>query len=90
MKNYNSRKWLNPEDSHFTGSIVCFDGDVCNHGRPQERYTFVEIASCHTKVKLHSNKNDGADATKEFIGKLEILITELQSFQDYLILKEYP
>lgn len=90
MEQYNKRVWLNPPDSHFTGSIVCFDGEVFNQGRPKEQYTFVEISSCRAKVKLHSNKNDGEHSTKEFISKLEILITELQAFQDYLILKEYP
>jgi hypothetical protein len=55
---YNSRQWLNGIGSHFTGSIVCHDGVVKNQGRPAERYTFLELASCHGKVRLHTQQGE--------------------------------
>jgi hypothetical protein len=73
--------WLNEIDSHFTGAVVCHDGVVANQGKPAERYTFVEIASCHGKVRLHADKNFGMSA---FIAKLELLQSELSYFIDYL------
>jgi hypothetical protein len=78
---YNSRVWLNPPSSHFTGSVVCHDGVVTNQDRPAARYTFVEVSSCHGKVRLHTDKNFGMS---EFITKLETLRDEIDAFVDYL------
>lgn len=84
-QNYNRRIWLNPETSHFTGSIVCHDGVVSNQGKPPERYAFLELSSCHGKIKLHADKNDGALATKLFINKLLVLRTETDRFIHHLL-----
>jgi len=56
--NYNRRIWLNQETSHYTGSIVCFDGeDLENRGQTLSRYTFVEISDCHGKIRIHRDNN---------------------------------
>lgn len=86
MTKYNKRIWLNPESSHFTGSLVCHDGIVSNQGKPPERYTFVELASCHGKVRLHTDKNSGREVQQlaEFIAKINLMQNELQKFREYL------
>lgn len=83
-RSYNRRAWLNPPQSHFTGTVVCHDGVVSNQGRAPERYSFVEISSCHGKVKLHADKNDGEDQDFQFLKKIDLLILELTDFRDHL------
>jgi hypothetical protein len=78
---YNKRTWLNSEDSHYTGSVCCHDGVVSNRGKPAERYTFLEIASCHTKARIHTDDNLTLD---EYIIKLELLNFEIQQFINHL------
>jgi hypothetical protein len=79
---YNRRIWLNPEDCHFTGSMVCFDGkDVINQGKLLDRYTFVEVASCHGKVRIHTDANSDMQA---FVEKLRNMVDELNFFIDHL------
>lgn len=85
MKSYNKRTWLNPTDSHYTGSIVCHDNIVINQGKPAERYTFVEISSCHTKLKLHPDANDGEFKTAMFVRKLHLLSRELLELAEHLL-----
>jgi len=79
---WNERAWLNDRDSHFTGSMVCFDGEnVINQGKLLDRYTFVEIASCHTKVRIHADANSSMEA---FIEKLRVMRSELDGFLYHL------
>jgi hypothetical protein len=79
---YNRREFINDKDSHFTGSIVCFDGkNVINQGKVLPRYTFAEIASCHAKVRLHRDDNQPMSA---FIDKIRHVEQELRFFADYL------
>ena len=80
--NYNTRTWLNPPHSHFTGSIVCFDGtEIINQGKQLERYTFVEVASCHSKIRIH---NDSNLTPQDFIDKLYLMRAELSKFIQHL------
>lgn len=80
--NYNIRLNLNPETSHYTGSIACVDvEDVINQGKFTERYTFVEIADCHGKVRIHKDPNL---EMKEYIHKLRLLSVELMRFSTFL------
>ena len=81
MEKYNKRIWLNDENSHFTGSMVFHDNVVSNQGRPAERYTFIEIASCHAKVRIHTDLNQ---TEKEFIEKLEMMRDEIDNFITHL------
>jgi|LakMenEpi03Aug12_release.lakeMendotaPanAssembly.Ray.scaffolds.fasta_scaffold879730_2 hypothetical protein len=81
MEKYNKRVWLNPEDSHFTGSVVFHDGVVSNQGRPAERYTFMEVASCHAKVRIHTDLNF---TLNEYIDKLKLMRDEIDKFIEHL------
>ena len=79
---YNSRQFLNPPSSHYTGSLVCFDGtEVINQGKELERYTFVEVSDCHGKVRLHKDNNL---LMRDFILKLRFMAHELNQFANHL------
>lgn len=77
METYNKRTWLNSEDSHYTGSVCCHDGVVSNRGKPAERYTFLELADCHGKSRIHYDANLDMPA---FIDKLKLLRSEIDAF----------
>lgn len=80
--NYNVRTNLNPETSHYTGSVACVDvEDVINQGKFTNRYTFVEIADCHGKVRIHKDPNL---EMKDFLTKLRLLSFELSAFANFL------
>lgn len=79
---WNNRVWLNSLDSHYSGSIVTFDGtNLLNRGKKLERYTFIEISDCHGKVRIH--KDDNLDM-RDFIEKLRLLETEIREFRLHL------
>ena len=79
---YNRRIWLNSVDSHYTGSITCCDAmNIVNRGKFMERYSFIEIADCHGKIRLHTDDNF---PLTEFIAKLRILEWELREFREHL------
>lgn len=67
--------WLNSDDSAATGSVVCYDGYI-----DEERVSFIEIASCHSKTRLHLYKDSNP---KEFLNKLMLLQDELGEFIKY-------
>lgn len=80
--NYNVRTNLNPETSHYTGSVACVDVEkVINQGKFTDRYTFVEIADCHGKVRIHKDPNLSLE---EYIIKLRLLATAIGRFSDFL------
>lgn len=79
---YNKRTWLNSIESDSTGSVVCYDGEVTDldtfRKYPQ---TFIEIADCRRKIRLHMNSDD----TREmFIDKMKLLKEEIELFIDHL------
>lgn len=78
---YKSETWLNTKDSPSTGSLVCYDGDIEYSDDGEQPCTFVEIADCHSKVRLHQVHTD---STEEFIKKLDLLIIHLTKFRNYL------
>ena len=78
---YKSETWLNNEDSPSTGSIVCYDGDIEYSDDGEQPCVFIEIADCHNKVRLHQSHTD---TTKEFVNKIDFLITELTRFRNHL------
>lgn len=81
MKKYNTRVWLNPIESHYTGSVVAHDGIVSNRSKPPARYTFLELSDCHGKSRIHYDDNLDMDA---FIQKLTILRSEIDNFISHL------
>jgi hypothetical protein len=79
---YNERIWLNEDDSHYTGSIVLFDGEsIINQGKLIDRYSFVEISSCHGKVRIHNDYNHPLGV---YIKKIATLEDELRKYREYL------
>lgn len=84
---YNERQFINPEDSHYTGSLCCFDGIVSNQGKASRRYTFIELADCHDKVRIHTDDNAGNqdESIMQYIEKLDKVIKQMQKFQLHLI-----
>ena len=77
------REWLNPPGSDFTSSVVAFHGlsewTTDGVGRPA---TFLEIADCHCKVRLHrANSQPLSEFVVKLIrlrGVLDRFILELQ------------
>ena len=85
MEKYNKRTWLNPVESHYTGSITCHDGVVSNRGKPPERYTFLELSDCHQKSRIHFDNNL---EMVDFINKLKLVRNEIDNFIEHLEGKE--
>jgi hypothetical protein len=73
---YSSRKWLNPDESAATGSVVCYDGTLDG-----EIVRFMELASCNFKARLHQYKDC---SEQEYIQKLTDLRDELTKYIDHL------
>ncbi len=77
---YNRRTWLNPTNSDSTGSIVAYDGMVTCDGESVNS-TFLEIADCRSKVRLHLTSDD---SRCQFIAKMELLRDEIDLFISHL------
>lgn len=78
---YNTRTWLNPSDSSSTRGIVCFDG-ITTRQNKEEHNMFIEVVSCHNKVRLHKCNYD---STEDFIEKLRKMRNELDKFIIHLM-----
>lgn len=82
-KAFVKRAWLNPPEHSATGSIVTFDGESAwmdDKGNPLHT-TFVEIADCHGKVRLHQGE---ADTRENFAAKVCLLRDTLSEFIEHL------
>jgi hypothetical protein len=77
MDTYNKRTWLNKETSDLTGSVVAFDGRLIDYKGNDYQSTFLEIADCKNKIRLHITSDD---TVTDFIDKLELLKSEIESF----------
>lgn len=77
---YKTQTWLNPVDSSSTGSIVCYDGDI-EYTEGLSYCTFVEIADCHSKVRLHRSHTDSHE---DFVEKVDSMIDALVRFRHHL------
>lgn len=77
---YNCRIWLNSENSRSTGSVVCFDGKT-EFSDGAARDSFIEIADCHGKVRIHKTSDD---SVTEFIQKLSSMRNEIDFFINHL------
>lgn len=79
---YNKRTWLNKENSPSIGSVVAFDGDV-KYSDGIERTTFLALSDCGKTIKLSRN----TESIEDFIDKMKLLKSEIDSFIDYLTQK---
>jgi hypothetical protein len=84
MDTYNKRTWLNKETSDLTGSVVAFDGRLIDYKGNDYQSTFLEIADCDNKIRLHITSDD---TVQDFIDKLTLLKTNIEEFIDHLIEK---
>jgi len=84
MKKYNKRLWLNDDLSSYTGSVAAYSGKV-NWGGEKRKASFLEIADCQSKVKIHSGKQNNG---KKYIKKLKKLRTFIDNFISFLEKKE--
>jgi hypothetical protein len=74
-KRISKRVWLNPDESSSTGSVVVYSGPA--YWNKKKKTSFVEIADCLGKVRLH--KSD-LDTEKQFIEKVKLLRDTLDWF----------
>jgi len=85
MKTFNKRVWLNRPDSPSTGSIVVFDGEIqWRSDRPIERESWLEVADCHCKVRLHRCYED---TQSDFLKKVETMRDVLDEYINHLKIK---
>jgi len=82
MKNYSVREWLNGEGSSSTGSVVAFKGEA-NWGFKDvpAKTSFLEIADCTNKVRLHQSRYD---TNVKFLFKMKKLKNVLDDFITHL------
>jgi len=79
---YAKRAWLNKNDSPSTGSVVAYHGPRRFNGDEKPVTTaFLEVADCHSKVRLHLSPDD---TMQEFIQKMELLWDEIGRFIHHL------
>ena len=76
---YSDRRWLNKTDSPSTGSFVAYSGP--DPWKENKVMTFIEVADCHEKVRLHIAPTD---TKADFIEKLTTLTGGLHKFIQYL------
>jgi hypothetical protein len=90
MSGYAKRVWLNEAGHSSTGSVAAFHGEAPwnRHDGGRGEVTFLEIADCHCKVRLHRAELDTMD---EFIAKLEKLRDMIDDFVTHLcVMDEEP
>ncbi len=80
-KVYSKRVWLNKDESSSTGSLVAFHGKAKWHKNEDQIVTFLEVADCHGKSRLHKTYSD---TMPEFISKLRIMASAIISFANWL------
>lgn len=81
---YKTQTWLNPLSSRCTGSVVCYDG-IYDFDEKPDRLTFIELADCYQKIKLHKTTED---TVEDFIKKLKLLQADISKFITHLEEKE--
>lgn len=82
MQDYSKRCWLNEDGHSSTGSVVAFHGDSpWDRDGKRDKLTYLEIADCHNKVRLHRSD---LDSVEEFIDKMEKLRDVIDGFITHL------
>lgn len=81
---YNSRKWLNPDYSPFTGSLVCHLSTYTDEKEPEKTHinAFVELGGCHSKSRIHHDW-DSQDI-REYRDKVKIIRDEIDKYLENL------
>jgi len=79
---YSKRKWLNPDGHSASASVVAYSGQGHweEHGE-RAIWTFLEIADCHGKVRLHKAQ---FDTMEDYTNKLALLRDEIDRFIKHL------
>jgi hypothetical protein len=72
---YNTRTWLNKDNSPSIGSIVAFD-NIIEYSNGTERTIFLAISDCHHTIKLSKN----TESIEDFIDKMKLLVKETNNF----------
>lgn len=80
---FSLRTWLNPPESPHTSSLVCYDGEYLTDEGKIEPWSFIELADCHTKVRLHNYRGD-ANQSAAYIQKLKKIRDNLSMFIEHL------
>ena len=78
---YSKRVWLNKDNSPSTGSVVAYQGPIAYGHDEKEEAIFLEIASCHDKIRLHHTT---IDTMQDFIEKMELLRNTIDNFITHL------
>lgn len=82
MKKYIKKVWLNRASSPSTGSVVVFNGPIkWRSDREESKDSFIEIADCHNKVRLHRVYED---SEIDWIKKMKKLNLVLSNYIDHL------
>lgn len=80
-KIFSRREWLNRDKSASTGSVAAYHGPARWTKGDDETITFLEVADCHVKARLHQTY---ADTPEDFIKKLQLLRDVIGEFIDFL------
>lgn len=80
MCTYKKSVWLNSNSSPSTGSVVVFHGKT-QWKKDTETRTFLEVADCYYKVRLHKIESEPME---DFIAKLKKLETLTHDFRLFL------
>jgi hypothetical protein len=80
MGMYSKRVWLNKDGSPSTGSVVAFYGET-TWRKEKDVSTFLEVADCHDKIRLHRTHDDSME---DFVKKLRLLATTANDFATFL------
>lgn len=78
---YCKRVWLNRQECPSTGSVVCHDGTYNYGDEKTTPDTFIEIADCRNKIRLHQSV---LDTKEDFVCKLKILKDQIEMFIAHL------
>ena len=81
MKRYNSRVFLNNEESIGDSTMRCFDGGYIDENGKFEDITYITISDCYSKIKIHPIVGESKE---NFINKVELIKYELDKFLTYL------
>ena len=79
-KTYSKREWLNDNDSPSTGSVVCYHGPA-KWNNKLKTVTFLEVADCQSKIRLHQSPED---TLYQFSSKMMKLRDEIDNFITFL------